>query len=87
MAITSQDSRYFDALGEVAVADPFRSTARAYCGPAHGHCWTVDTDVELQPVVWLRSGTQPAAYRVTLDPVTRRPARDRLGNAVYMPVR
>ena len=87
MATTPQDSRYFDAPGKVAVTDPFRSTARAYCGPAHGQCWTVDADVELQPVVWLRSGTRPAAYRVTFDPVTRKPARDRLGNAVYMPVR
>jgi hypothetical protein len=87
MATMPQDARHFDALGQVPVTDPFRSTARAYCGPAHGQCWTVETDIELQPVVWLRGGAQSAAYQVTFDPVTGRPARDRLGNAVYMPVR
>lgn len=72
--------------GGVPVADAFTSRARAYCGPAHGQCWTVDAEVELQPVVWL-GGAESAPYHVTLDPATRRPARDRLGNVVYMPVR
>jgi hypothetical protein len=65
----------------------FGRGARAYCGPAHGQCWTVDADIDLQLVVWLEGGEGSAAYQVTFDPLTRRPARDRLGNVVYMPVR
>ena len=88
MATTSHDSRYVDALETAPVTDPFAGTARAYCGPAHGRCWAVDSDIEVQAVVWLRAGgAESVAYRVALDPVSRRPARDRLGNVVYMPVR
>ena len=79
-----QDSPYH---GGVAVTDRFASRARAYCGPAHGQCWSVDADIELLSVVWLEDAAGSAAYQVTLDPSTRRPARDRQGNVVYMPVR
>jgi hypothetical protein len=85
MATTPHDPRDFDALGDRPVKAPLRGTARAYCGPAHGRCWTVDTGIEPQSVVWLGGGADSVAYRVTFDPVTRRPARDRLGNLVYMP--
>jgi len=87
MALTSENAHSSHALETVLVRDPFGRRARAYCGPAHGQCWTVDADIELHPVVWLEGGEGSAAYQVTVDPVSRRPARDRLGNVVYMPVR
>jgi hypothetical protein len=87
MAMTPHQSRYSDGIGTLPVTDAYTRTARAYCGPAHGQCWTVDTHIELESVVWLGGGGKSAAYHVTFDPVTRRPARDRLGNVVYMPVR
>jgi hypothetical protein len=86
MVMTSHDSQSVDVLEKAPVRDPGR-TARAYCGPAHGQSWTVDTDIELQSVVWLEGGEGSGAYHVTFDPVTRRPARDRHGNFVYMPLR
>jgi hypothetical protein len=82
-----RDSRHHGALGAPPVTDQFAGRARAYCGPAHGRCWTFDADVKLQPVLWLADGTGSAPYRVALDPATRRPARDRLGNVMYLPVR
>ena len=87
MAVTNHVSGDVDMLGDVLRTDLFMRTARAYCGPAHGQCWIVDTDIEVQSVVWLEGAAESAAYRVTFDPATRRPARDRLGNVVYMPVR
>jgi hypothetical protein len=88
MAGTLHRSPLVDILGDAPAADPARRTARAYCGPAHGRSWTVDTEVDAQSIVWLRSGRAASVpYRVTLDPTTLRPARDRLGNLVYMPVR
>jgi hypothetical protein len=87
MVMTSQNPQSVDALENVPVRDPFGRRARAYCGPAHGQCWVLDADIELLSVVWLEDGTGSAAYQVTFDPVTRRPARDRHGNFVYMPLR
>jgi hypothetical protein len=87
MVMTSQDSRSVDVLEKAPVRQLFDRRARAYCGPAHGQSWIVDTDIELQSVVWLEGGAGSAAYQVTFDPETRRPARDRQGNFVYMPLR
>jgi hypothetical protein len=87
MALTSQNSPTAGALERTPARDPFGRRARAYCGPAHGRSWIVDTEIELQSVVWLEGGAGSAAYQVTFDPMTSRPARDRLGNFVYMPVR
>lgn len=63
------------------------SRGRAYCGPAHGHSWIVD-DAETPPrTVDLGEGRHRVRYRLVHHPRTHRPARDQMGNYVYMPVR
>lgn len=60
--------------------------ARAYCGPAHGHGWTVDP-TDPQPVVQLTVGAVSLCYRLIVHPRTHQPARDHQGRLLYMPVR
>lgn len=61
-----------------------RACARAYCGPAHGREWSVDTVRLLDQVELICNGT-PVAYRLVRHRHTGRPGRDRLGNHLYMP--
>jgi hypothetical protein len=63
------------------------TTARAYCGQAHGRVWLVDPSVGPEAIVWLPNGVGLSPYRVVLQPKTSRPARDHLGNYVYLPAR
>lgn len=59
---------------------------RAYCGPAHGHCWDLDP---YRPPPWtvdLPGTDQPAVYRLVHAPGSQRPARDHLGNYLYVPM-
>ena len=60
--------------------------ARAYCGPAHRHGWTVFGD---QPpeVVDLPVPEGIQRYRLVRHPRTGRPARDVEGALVFIPVR
>lgn len=60
--------------------------ARAYCGPAHGHAWPVDVQGPLLSVVWLGDPTDPTPYRLIMSRRPGRPARDHLGNYVYLPM-
>jgi hypothetical protein len=57
--------------------------ARAYGGQAHGSEWRVD--VEPPVVVWLPSPVGLETYRVALNPKTGTPARDYIGNFLYIP--
>ena len=61
------------------------SDARAYGGPAHGQEWTVDP-VEPPPWVELHTGFSSSLYRLARHPRTGRPARDYLGNLLYVPI-
>ena len=61
------------------------SDARAYCGAAHGAQWTVDP-VEPPPWVELPTGSSSSLYRLVRHPRTGRPARDYLGDLLYVPV-
>lgn len=62
-------------------------SARAYCGPAHGTSWAVDMAAPPPRTVDLGVGAERTSYQLVQDPQTRRPARDQLGNYLYMPVR
>jgi hypothetical protein len=85
--MTTELPKDVDTVGNPSVTQAVRRTARAYCGPAHGQHWIIDSDIEFPAVVWLEGLTEAAAYRLARNPATRRPARDRLGNVVYMPKR
>jgi|SoiMetStandDraft_2_1073263.scaffolds.fasta_scaffold431802_1 hypothetical protein len=63
-----------------------QSQARAYCGPAHGRSWTLTRDTTPPGTVELMVGGQQFQYRLVYSPQTRQPARDHLGNYLYMPV-
>lgn len=58
--------------------------ARAYCGPAHGRSWPVEQAGAPAPTATLAADGQQMRYRLVLHPQTRRPARDHLGNYLYM---
>jgi hypothetical protein len=64
---------------------PVSHESCAYCGPAHGQRWTV---TEPQPPAWveLPVGASSAPYRLVGQPGTGRPARDQLGNYLYVPI-
>lgn len=59
--------------------------ARAYSGPAHGQQWPV-TDHEPPAWVELPIGAGSVLYRLVRQPRSRRPARDQLGNYLYVPM-
>jgi hypothetical protein len=60
--------------------------ARAYCGDAHRHGWTVPDGVPPEVVeLPVPAGTQ--RYRLVRHPRTGRPARDAHGALVFIPVR
>ena len=62
--------------------------ARAYCGLAHGQEWSFDSGALLDTVVWLPAGEEPStAYCLVLEHSSGLPARDYLGNLLYMPTR
>lgn len=67
-------------------APGLRELARAYCGPSHGLCWALDSAAPPRAVD-IGSGKHRVTYRLVHNPRTRRPARDYLGNYLYMPVR
>jgi len=59
--------------------------ARAYCGPAHGRSWPLVEEAGAPaPTTTLAADGQVMRYRLVLHPRTRRPARDHLGNYLYM---
>jgi hypothetical protein len=60
-------------------------SARAYCGPAHGHSW--DLSGPPPPVVSLGVGTDVWLYRLVHHPDTGLPALDHLDNYLYVPTR
>jgi hypothetical protein len=60
--------------------------ARAYCGPAHGRSWSLTRDTTPPGTVELMVGGQQFRYRLAYNPMTRRPARDHLGNYLYIAV-
>ena len=60
--------------------------ARAYCGPAHGRSWTLSPDTTPPATVELRVDGQQVHYRLAYNPLTRRPAKDHLGNYLYIAV-
>jgi hypothetical protein len=62
---------------------PVRDQGRAYCGPAHGQQWPV---IGREPPAWveLPCGDSSALYRLVRQPRTGRPARDQLGNFLYV---
>lgn len=64
---------------------PVSAQGRAYCGPAHGAQWPV-TDGRPPAWVELPCGTSSALYRLVRHPRTGRPARDILGNLLYVPM-
>lgn len=61
-------------------------SARAYCGPAHGISWRVSSDEQPAASVSVRVGGEQLSYRLVVHSLTRRPARDLLGNYLYMPL-
>jgi hypothetical protein len=62
------------------------SQARAYCGPAHGRSWTLTRPSTPPETVELMVGGQQFHYRLAYNPLTRRPAKDHLGNYLYIAV-
>lgn len=64
---------------------PVTGQGRAYCGPAHGQQWSV---IGREPPAWveLPCGASSALYRLVRQPRTGRPARDELGNLLYVPM-
>lgn len=60
--------------------------ARAYCGPAHGQCWTVAEGDPPPFAVVLDVARQRVSYRLVHHRQTRDPARDLQGHYLYMPV-
>lgn len=66
---------------------PTDGWARAYCGPAHGRTWLRAGPEAWPACVVLGSPAGPQEYRLVHDPRSHRPARDHLGNTLYMPVR
>jgi len=63
-----------------------RRAARAYCGPAHGLSWGVAGDGSPPAVAELDTGARLVRYRLVRQPRNRQPARDHLGNYLYVPV-
>lgn len=62
--------------------------ARAHCGPAHGHPWTVDPDAGPAPVAVLPTRDEATSpYRLIAHPRSLRPACDHQGRYLYLPVR
>jgi hypothetical protein len=62
--------------------------ARAYCGLAHGQQWSLDPGDRLDAVVWLPAYDEHSiAYCLVREHNSGRPARDYLGNLLYMPTR
>ena len=59
--------------------------AKAYCGPAHGYTWRRETASSWPPRIVLTSRSGPYEYRLVHDLRAHRPARDHLGNTLYMP--
>jgi hypothetical protein len=69
------------------------SGARAYGGPAHGRWWALPSaaappdKVVLGDEASLDDEGTATAYVLVHHPRSHRPARDHLGNYLYMPVR
>jgi len=61
------------------------SCAQAYSGEMHGHTWAVPAGTP-PAVAELASGTTTVRYRLVLHPRTGRPARNRRGDYVYVPL-
>lgn len=59
------------------------AVGRAYGGPAHGQSWPVDDD---NPPEALEIAPDSLTYRLIHHPRTHLPAKDHLGNYLYMPV-
>lgn len=59
------------------------AVARAYGGPAHGQCWPIADD---DPPDELDVAPDSPIYRLIHHPGTHEPAKDHLGNYLYMPV-
>ena len=64
---------------------PISDQGRAYCGSAHGQQWTV-TDRDPPDWVELPIGSSSVLYRLARQPRSGRPARDQLGNYLYVPM-
>lgn len=62
-------------------------SARAYCGPAHRHSWTLAADGPLPEEVLLAQDGKTYRYRLVHDLRERRPARDEYGDWMYLPAR
>jgi hypothetical protein len=58
--------------------------ARAYCGPAHGRLWPLTPGTTPPGTVDLMVDGHRALYRLVYSPRTRQPARDHLGNYLYI---
>lgn len=59
--------------------------AQAYSREMHGHTWVVTAGTP-PAVAELVSGTTTVRYRLVLHPRTGRPARNRRGAYVYVPL-
>ena len=73
-------------VSDAVVAPTSPRLARAYCGPAHGQCWTVGEGDSPPFAVVLDVAQQRVSYRLVHHPRTRHPARDHQGHYLYMPV-
>lgn len=69
-----------------ATARSGAQAARAYSGAAHRLCWFLPSEEEAPLAVDLGTDGPTQRYRLVHHPRTRRPARDHLGNLVYMPI-
>ena len=70
--------------GRGAVSPTDAEGARAYCGPAHGHTWLLESGSSWPPRTMLVSQDRPREYRLIHDLRAHRPARDHLGHTLYM---
>ena len=79
---TSAAASAADLLSELRTS----RLARAYCGPAHGRCWPLSDEVPPPTDVVLEVDEVSVSYRLIRHPRNHRPARDRRGHYLYMPM-
>lgn len=82
MALAESSGVALDASPHLAID---QRCARAYCGPAHGVSWAVADHQPPATAVHLLVAGEELEYQLVRHPLTRQPARDRLGNYLYMP--
>ncbi len=72
-------------LGSASAPAGAAVRAKAYCGPAHGQSWGLDSARPVPDRVHLDAAGQVHCYELVRDLRLRRAARDHHGNYLYLP--